>query len=202
MKDTNKLTIQSYEAYSQDYLDSAHSEPTDGVKTWIQASLSGMAPNARILELGSGSGRDATYIESLGFDVECSEATQSFVSHLLEQGFLASKINILTDPIMSSYDLVFANAVMIHFTRDELFKALKKIHTCLKNRGRVSFSVQQGTGEEWTSEKYKIPRYYRYWNRFDLEVLLEEAGFNNIRVNEDTTPTGDKHPWLFVMASK
>ena len=202
MKDTNKLTIQSYEAYSQDYLDSAQSEPAEGVKTWIQSALSGMAPNARILELGSGSGCDATYMESLGYEVECSEATQSFVSHLLEKGFLASKINILTDPIMSSYDLVFANAVMIHFTRDEMLKALKKIHTCLKNRGRVAFSVQKGMGEEWTSEKYKIPRYYHYWNSYDLEVLLEEAGYSKILVNEDTTPTDDKHPWLFVMASK
>jgi len=203
MKDTNKLTIQSYEAYSQDFLAHAQDEePTKAVRDWIKAALSGLPFGARLLELGSGSGRDAGYIESLGYDVECSEATPAFVTHLLEKGFYARKINVLTDPLMGSYDLVFANAVMFHFTRDELLRVAKNVRTCLKNRGRFAFNVEKGTGEIWTTEKIKIPRYYRYWSSFDLEVLLEEAGYSKITISEDATDETQKNPWLYVVAYK
>lgn len=202
MSSSNKLTLQSYEAYSRSFLNNARKAPSLAEQAWLECALSGLPDGAHILEVGSGDGRDAAYVESLGYDVECSEATPTFVSHLLEKGFLASKLDVLTDPLMGSYDLVLANNVLVHFTKEEMTCVLEKVHTALKNRGRFAFSLEKGEGERTIKDPFLIPRYHRQWQEEEIVSLLSDMGYSKWQVNEaiveELTPTN----WLHVIAYK
>lgn len=182
---TNGLTLQSYEAGVQEYIIGTSLEVSEGVKVWIDAALGLLSPGARIIEIGSAFGRDAEYIERFGFEVERTDATQGFVDLLQKEGKLACKFNVLTDCFTSKYNLIFANAVFLHFTPQELQAVLEKIYAALGGAKVLAFSVKKGRGEEWTTAKIGHPRYFCYWTADNLESMLKQVGFQFIRVLED-----------------
>lgn len=182
---SNRMTLQSYELGAQQYIDHTTAQVSDGFKDWIDATLAYLPPNAAIIEIGSAFGRDANYIESFGFQVERTDATAAFVAFLQQGGYSACLFNILIDDFSKPYDLVFANAVFLHFTPQELEKTLGKIQAALKTDGILSFSVKKGEGEEWTDAKLGHPRYFCYWNREKIVSLLQKAGVRVIFVSED-----------------
>lgn len=179
---SNNLTIQSYELGASEYVAGTAAQVSDSIKAWIEAILTHLDSNARILEIGSAFGRDAAFIESFGFTVERTDAAEAFVSQL---GSYARKFNVLSDEFSGTYDLIFANAVFLHFTREELKSVLSKIKASLNQSGILAFSVKKGEGEEWTREKIGHPRYFCYWSLEGIQNLLEQTGFQVISISED-----------------
>lgn len=202
MPTPNQKTLKSYEMQLQSYIDQTPSEVTGGLKAWIDEALSGLPHGARILELGSGDGRDADYIEHLGYDVECTDAAQGFISCLLAKGFSARLHDAILDPIVGSYDMIFANAVLHHFTHCEAMLVTSKVLAALKLRGRFAFSVKEGAGETWSNEKLGEPRYYHFWTRKQIEAMLKNTGFNRWTIHKDIADSKTENGWLQVIAYK
>lgn len=197
---TNSETLRSYEARVQEYIDGTSQTVAGAAKDWIDAALAGLSPEAKIVELGSAFGRDAAYIISQGFEVECTDAVAGFVLQLQAKGFNARRYNALTDDLGDEYDLIFANAVLLHFNEAEFALVLKKLLHSLKKGGRLAFSLKRGRGEEWLAAKIDAPRFFRYWKQDELEPLLGGVGF--VRWTIEEALTGRAHAeWLFVVAS-
>lgn len=173
----NEITLQSYDSNVEAYVAGTPTQVSGVFKTWIDATLAFMQQDVRIIEIGSAFGRDAAYIESQGFKVERTDATQGFVTLLQEQGYEARSFNVLTDAFEGSYDLIYASAVFLHFTPTEFAQVLAKIHQSLTSQGILSFSVKVGTGEQWETAKLGSPRYFCYWTQEALAELLHEVGF-------------------------
>ena len=173
----NNCTLEAYQSGIEAYVNGTPSEVTGAVKTWIDTTLSLLPAQPRIIEIGSAFGRDALYMESQGYHVERTDATKGFVDLLEHKGYSARLFNILTDSFTSTYDLVYANAVFLHFTPEELHQVFDKIYCALSTGGYLSFSVKQGIGEEWTSVKVGNPRYFCYWQADALQTLLEAHDF-------------------------
>lgn len=201
MSETNGTTIQSYEAHIQEYIDGTPQEVGGDVKSWIDATLDGLATDAKIIEVGSAFGRDANYIESLGYTVLRTDATDGFVKLLTEQGHQAKGFNLITDNFDTDYDLVFADAVLLHFTRDEVAEATRKIHGALTHSGRFSFSLKQGQGESWSEDKLGAPRYFCYWEQPQITELLASSGFSDVRVSDGGSGHNNAK-WLHIIATK
>lgn len=127
---------------------------------WLDEAVAGLPSNARILELGSGFGRDAEYLAGLNYSVECTDAAQAFVDLLNKRGLNARKLNVIADGLDGSYNLVLANAVLLHFTREQTKEVLRKVLASLKPGGTFAFTLKQGDGEKWTEEKLGAPRYF------------------------------------------
>lgn len=180
MSQENSTTIQSYEQHLQDYINGTPAQASDVVKAWIDRSINGLPQDAAILELGSAFGRDAAYMQSKGHTVQCTDAVTGFVDHLNKSGFSARHFNAITDKLVGPYDLLFANAVLLHFTRSETEQVLVKIYNALKENGRFAFTVKQGHGESWSEAKINAPRYFCYWQADDLNALLTKIGFKSI----------------------
>jgi SAM-dependent methyltransferase len=197
----NQKTLLSYEESLQKYIDRTPQQVSGGVRKWIDATLALLPIEAKIIEIGSAFGRDAAYIAAKGYAVECTDAAQSFVSFLQKQGISARLYNVVTDPFSGQYDLIFANAVFLHFTREELASVITKCFIALNNKGRLSFSLKQGEGETWSDEKIEAPRYFCYWQQNDVEKLLNSAGFSHWTIDDDGTGHGSAK-WLHVIAHK
>ena len=196
---TNSETLQSYEARVQEYIDGTSQILVGAAKEWIDAALADLSPEAKIVELGSAHGRDAAYIVSKGFEVECTDAVAGFISQLQAKWFNARHYNALTDDLGNEYDLILANAVLLHFNKAELALVLRKLLHSLKKGGRLAFSLKQGQGEVWSVAKIGAPRFFCYWEQAELEPFLGSAGFTRWSIEEALT--GRVHAeWLFVIA--
>lgn len=196
----NDLTLQSYQDKTQEYV--AGTPPIDHVsRAWIDKSLSHISKGGKILEVGSGFGRDAEYIQQKGFQVECSDAVPNFVKLLQEKGFKSRLINLLTDDLGHDYDMVFADAVLLHFTPEESATVAEKIHSALNDKGIFALRLKQGDGPVWTEEKLGEPRYFYYWKTQDLKNMLASAGFEWLEMTESYTGHNNAN-WMHIIARK
>jgi len=141
MRDNDK-TILAYEADAQGYVDKTPTQMAGDKKAWVDLALSMIGPTARILELGSGFGRDADYIESQGFTVQRSEAAKSFIKFMEQGGHTPILLNAITEDYGGPYDLIFANAVLLHFTSSETATVMKKRLVRLHQTGCLPFGLK------------------------------------------------------------
>ncbi len=197
--DNNAKTLKAYQDHVPQYLAGSPQKAVGGIKAWLDKIATNLTPQTRIIEIGSAMGRDAHYLQTLGFTVECTDAVPAFVDLLKQKGFAARQLNILTDELDGPYGLVLAYAVLLHFTPEQTDKVIKKIYQALDDTGIFAFTLKEGSGEEWTEQKLGAPRYFCYWNKADIEALLRKNGFSHIDINRDKAPP---NVWLQVLAKK
>lgn len=198
----NALTLRSYDQNAERYVEGTSQEVSEGVKKWLEAALRELPCAARIFEIGSAFGCDAAAMQARGHRVACSDATPAFVALLQEKGFDARRFDALGDPLPDApYDLIYANAVLLHFEREALGPLLGKIHAALNPGGRFAFSLKQGEGEAWVEAKRMLPRYFCYWRQDAVERELAQAGFARWTVDDDPTGHGGD-AWLRFIAFK
>jgi SAM-dependent methyltransferase len=196
--DPNSATLAAYEAHVAEYVSTTPHEIASGLKGWIDAALSRVKPGSTILEIGSGFGRDADYIESHGFVVIRSDAARGFVTHMRAQGHRARVLNILTQDIGGPYAMVFADAVILHFTPIQAALCFAKARKALRPGGVFAFCVKVGEGDEWSQAKLGAPRDFHYWQAAPLLAALKAAGFGPVSISTDTS---SGLAWLMVVAS-
>jgi 2-polyprenyl-3-methyl-5-hydroxy-6-metoxy-1,4-benzoquinol methylase len=199
---SNQQTVQSYNDHVQEYINGTPRETTEDWKRWIDENLQALGANAKILEFGSAFGRDAAYMESQGFTMQRTDASSGFVDLLNKQGHNAQLLNAITDPIPTGYDMIFASAVLLHFTREETKSVIDKVYAALPGNGRFVFSLKIGDGEETTEAKLGAPRYFCYWQAPDIEKVLNDAGFSSVKIVTAGDYRSDKPYWLLISAAK
>lgn len=177
MGSENAKTLQAYEAAASEYASNTFDTVEGSLKIWLDEIASQVAKDARILEIGSGAGRDALYLLSQGYQVECSDGAAAMVDLLRENGLSAKRLNILTDPLDGPWDLILANCVLLHFDEAELGRALDRIREALSPAGYFAVAMKAGDKSLWETEKSMPPRFMRYWQEAPLRKLLEDSGF-------------------------
>ncbi|HEU4914759.1 MAG TPA: class I SAM-dependent methyltransferase [Candidatus Saccharimonadales bacterium] len=201
MNDSNQQTIDAYQSHVQEYIDGTPQQVDGVVKEWMDSALAGLPADADILEFGSAFGRDTEYIQGKGFKVNSTDATPAFVELLQKKGLNARVLNAITDDLGGPYDLVIANAVLLHFTREETEKVLAKVLAALKDGGRFAFTLKQGEGETWEDSKLGAPRYFCFWQEQQIEELLKKVGYSQVEVSGDKA-TRNNTTWVQVIAHK
>lgn len=196
----NARTLQSYQDKTQEYIEGTPN-PDETFRAWIDEALQLIPKEGKILEVGSGFGRDAEYIKSRGFNIECSDAVPNFVKQLQKKGLRAHSLDLLKDEIDGKYDMVFACAVLLHFTPEEFKVVVKKIHDALQGGGIFAFSLKKGNGGAWTDEKLDAPRYFYYWQLEDLKNTMNECGFEWVDLAESYT-SHNKADWMRIICKK
>jgi len=196
----NSRTINSYDSHVQQYIDGTVHEVSGTVKEWLDRTFADVPKHAHILEFGSAFGRDATYLQDQGFSVECTDGTPAFVRLLQQEGFNARILNAITDELPEDIDVVLANAVLLHFTREETVNVVNKVYDSLRAGGIFAFTLKQGEGDEWSEDKLGAPRFFTYWTDQQIHDVLDATGFNSIAVWGDR-PT-ERSTWLQIIAKK
>jgi SAM-dependent methyltransferase len=193
----NVRTLAAYEAGVPQYLAATPIALAPRLVEWLETVLAPY-PRAQILEIGSGPGKIAEHLIERGHEVTLTDATAAFVEHLREHGHPARSFNVLADPVPSGYQVILANAVFLHLTRPQLADTLRRLAMALRNGGRLAFTVKQGEGEEWSTAKLGVARYFCYWQPGALRDVVIAAGFASVRMTRWSTPGG--RPFLAVIA--
>jgi SAM-dependent methyltransferase len=98
---TDRDTVRSYDTVAAEYAAEAAAMP-EWVATEIDAFVTELGGSGRVLEIGSGGGRDALALEKRGISVRRTDISKGFVELLRESGFEADLMDPLTEAELGS----------------------------------------------------------------------------------------------------
>ena len=98
-------------------------------------------------------------------------------------------------PGSPGYHAVFANAVLLHLSRDDLGRALVTARRACLPGGLLVATVKKGDGEAWSQAKLDQPRHFTYWQEEPLEQAARRAGWTEVSATETTTATSAER-WI------
>jgi SAM-dependent methyltransferase len=200
-----RATVEAYDAHAAAYHAGVLALP-DTTDDQLTAFAGAVVPGGRVLEIGSGPGRDAASLEAAGLSVRRTDITPSFVALLREAGHPADVVDPLTDDLDdperpgTPYDGVWASACLLHVARPDLPTVLSRLAAVTRDGGVLALSVKEGDGEVWSTHGHvAAPRHFVYWRATPLRAVLEASGW---RLEELRTTRSERtgEPWLEVRA--
>ena len=127
----NSKTIKTYNQVAKDY-DQKTSDFWEKVpKTFFNKFLN--LTKGKVLDVGSGPGRDGLLFKQKGLDVVCLDASEEMIKLCLEKGLNAVVGDFKKLPFEdNSFDSVWAYTSLLHSKKEEIDKSLKEIKRVLK----------------------------------------------------------------------
>lgn len=193
----NGRTVAAYENYARRY--AANVSPPSGSGASALRRLADILPaGSRVLEIGSGPGWDADFLEVLGVQVQRTDVTAAFRDFQAERGRQVDALDVLTDEIAGAYDGILMLCVLQHFERIDVDVVLHKLVNALRAEGALLLSYPVGEDEFWEHTAcgdYRVVR----WSSTLLDDRLQHSGFT---VAWDACDNGDEGPWRTVLARR
>lgn len=148
--------------YDQNALKVAHRYESADVTQLHHFLLSGLKPGGRLLELGCGSGRDAAFMVSRGFKLLATDGSASMIEqakqchpelekHLFHLTLPDGLLNRVV-PKSTIFDGIFAVAVLMHLSVQEIERTISAVNSLLAPKGRFVFCVPARRDEIMTHE--------------------------------------------------
>ena len=195
-------TVRSYDRDAAAYAARTAAVP-DPVRAALEQLAARLGPGARVVEIGSGGGRDALLMEQLGLAVRRTDVTPAFVALLREQGHACDRLDPLVDDLTSPegpYDAVWANASLLHVARADLPTVLGRLAEVTRPGGLLQVSLKEGDGEGWSTHgTISSPRHFTYWRAAEVEAVVRASGWGDVEVRQGAV--GDRgETWLELSA--
>ncbi len=163
------------------------------------ARFNELLPNGRILEIGSGGGRDAVELIEAGYDYLGTDISTG----LLEQ---ARKFNPdINFEEVSVYDLDYkelfdgfwCSAVLLHIPRYRIDDALDAINKNMKKGAFGFIAIKEGEGEKLEADNKSTQgdqRFFVYWTDEEFSKRLADNGFEVVERGYRTV--SERTKWL------
>lgn len=173
--------------------------------------------NAKILDLGAGSGRTYSYFNERGYEyigLDFSQKMRDYAYKLHGEFpyIVDDMINIKKYFANNSLDAVFAVYSLFHLPMEDLKQLLSDIYDVLKNNGIFLFTYQIGKGEEMVDEPYlnengKKVLYMSYQTNDEIKNLLDLFSFTELYRKEkietsDSAINSNEITTAFVLVKK
>ncbi|MBW3640129.1 MAG: methyltransferase domain-containing protein, partial [Actinobacteria bacterium] len=195
MPEPGDLTLTTYEAAAQRYRERA-APPGVHLVSFLDRLVE-LVGAGDVLELGSGPGREAGYLEGCGLRVRRTDAAPAFVDMMRADGYQAQLLDVRTGDLGGPYDAVLAHAMLLHLTRQEFHDVVVRIRRAVVDGGVFAFTVKKGDGEGWSEAKLDLPRFFTYWREPAVRTALERSGWAVLSIDH---VAGRHEPWLYVLA--
>ncbi len=190
-------TLAAYEraadVYARDYR-----PPSPDYVDFLEDFVDWVGPEAGVLEIGSGTGHDADLLEARGVEVHRSDAAPAFVRAMRARGFHASTIDVLSDDLGGPWDGIYANAVLLHLSPDDLRVALARMAAAVAPGGGLAFTLVEGDGEAWDS-RLGAPRHFTYWREAPLLEAIAASPWDLVSVER---AGGGRETWLRCLCGR
>lgn len=218
MSKENKDTLAAYQKTANIYLSNSlrHDKINpiraenkfNSLKKFLKSNLMQLKKDAKIFEIGSGSGSNAKYIESLGYKVTASDVADGFIDEIKSKNLNTIKFNVLEDEFPEKYSAILAWRVFVHFTPEDIYEVLKKSYEALEKDGIIIFNVinkeVRKVSDEWVDfdGEYHmgIKRYYHYYTKSELDYIISKTNFKIKSFLKEGGENNDK--WLVYVLQK
>jgi 2-polyprenyl-3-methyl-5-hydroxy-6-metoxy-1,4-benzoquinol methylase len=194
----NGRTVAAYEGYARRYAEVVSPQPSDSAAATFRRFADMLPSGGRVLDIGSGPGWDADFLETLGVRVHRTDVTAEFRTLQAERGHQVDALDVLTDEITETYDGILMLCVLQHFERTEVDPVLRKLVNALRDNGALLLSHPVGEDEFWegSSGDYRVVR----WSSAVLDDRFERAGLSVLW--DKCEEPGDQGVWRSVLARK
>jgi SAM-dependent methyltransferase len=156
-------------------------------------------PNGKVIEIGSGVGKDAQALIGLGYDYLGTDASIGLIELAKQRNPSAQFVQKYAhelDPSVGEFDGFWASAVLLHIPRNEMEKSLLAISSILRNEGVGFITMKEGEGERIDE---KTGRLFTYFKEDEFRDVLESTGFSVLEVGRRDT---EKDNWLIFYVRK
>jgi len=129
----------------------------------------------KILDLGSGPGRDALFFKQNGFSPVCADMSESMVNLCRQKGLKAYEMDIENLEFENnSFDGIWSYASLLHLPKNKIEGVLEKIKELIKENGIFYIGMKVGEFEGFkTDQNYPdYRRYFSFYQKEELEKLL------------------------------
>jgi SAM-dependent methyltransferase len=165
-----------------------------------QPFLRYLSKNAKILDLGCGSGRDTLAFKQKGYEVEATDYSEVLVERATQLTGIAVQQQSFYDlSEVAVYDGIWACASLLHCDRSRLPDVLNRIHTALHRGGVCYMSFKYGT-----TDREKDGRVFTDLDEAQAKALLDQLdGVTVLKqwITVDKRPDRDEK-WLNVLWKK
>ena len=191
-------TLDFYNQNADDFISRTVIADMESVHTHFTAFL---PPNASILDLGCGSGRDTKVFLDAGYRVDAMDGSEALCEKASAYTGIQVKNMLFADlNEHDAYDGIWACASLLHLPKDELADVLRRIEAALRNNGILYASFKYGT--------YEGMRNGRYFTDFTEESLLtfwEKSSSMQIFdtwLSMDVRSDGENIQWINLLARR
>lgn len=196
----NERTVESYEKFAVDY---AAETADNRVMSTALTRLAEAIPSGHVLEIGSGPGWDADFLEAAGLTVRRTDITQAFIDLQRARGMEVDRLDVINDDFGGPHDGVVVIAVLQHVHPDDVRIVLAKVASALRPGGRLLVAVRLGEGAGWESGA-SGNRYYRsLWSKGDFISELAKVALTPKWTDQsvdDDDPNLPASDWLTILA--
>ena len=166
--------------------------------------ISLLPKNARILDVGCGSGKDVQYFMDYGFQAVGIDASENMIKEakkkVADGDFKIMNLLSLDFP-KESFDAAWVLDTVSFIDKVDMPKFLSSIYDVLKSNAVIFISARQGVGEteieyeKLGNSKINIAFFYQE----EMEELLGKNGFEILNL---FTQDGEEFTWINVYARK
>lgn len=161
---------------------------------FLEPLLSFLKPDAEIIDIGCGSGRDLFWLVKHGFKPTGFEKSEGLATLAEKQSgcrVIRGDFSVY-DFSSLAFDGLLLIGALVHVPHEELFSILNSILKCLQPGGIVLLSQKMGTG-------CKIDEYGRtfyHWKRSQLNMVIDQIGLDLLQAVENESALGTSEKWL------
>lgn len=195
----NRTTIASYEGCALDYARSTAPKPGSDDSPALRRFREALPPRGRVLEIGSGPGWDADWLENQGVAVRRTDAATMFVDFQRARGASAELLDVVTDDVGGPYAGVIALYVFQHIDRPQLPRVLFKLSRTLIADGAFLFSLREGQRDLVERGGSGDPYLIAEWEKPDLDPILRDLGLSELWSMSGEDADGR---WLTILTTK
>jgi len=201
MKDILKKATEEYDTLAKIYSDYTYNK----VQQYQLTKFMNMLPGKKILDVGSGSGRDVKYFLDEGFEPIGIDISQKMINESKKRVSKKSifkkmdfrKLKFKTE----SFDGIWSMLSLIHTPKEEIKKVFEGFNKILVQRGVLFLAVIEGNG----IEKIRVPELNNkmstisYFKEKEVKEYLEDSNFEIITSEINDSDSGK---WLEIFCRK
>jgi len=179
---------------------------------WIpgaDAFINLLAKGSKVLDVGCGGGYKTKYLQDKGLDASGVDFSEGMIDCAKEK-FPNIKFNVLDlydfDTLNEKFDGIFAQAVLLHIPKIDIFNILEKMKSKLKDGGLLYIAVKEikniGIEEEVKKENDYGYEYERFFSYFTRDEILNYFKKLSLEIVYDNTLNSGRSNWINIIGKK